>query len=65
MDVSVSFGYNELKVKQLKALKAFVERRDVFISLPTTAMENPYAVLCCLLYLTLTKNWLKKHTFVQ
>ena len=35
MDASVSFGYNELKVEQHKALKAFVEGRDVFVALPT------------------------------
>ena len=59
MDASVSFGYNELKVEQHKALKAFVEGRDVFVALPT-GYGNPYAMLCCLLYLTLKKNWLKK-----
>ena len=36
MDASVSFGYNELKVEQHKALKAFVEGRDVFVALPTS-----------------------------
>ena len=35
MDASVSFGNNELKLEQHKALKAFVEGRDVFVALPT------------------------------
>ena len=35
MDASVSFGYNELKVEQHQALKAFVEGRDVFVAIPT------------------------------
>ena len=46
MDASVSFGYNELKVEQHKALKAFVEGRDVFVALPTGYGESLcYALL--------------------
>ena len=63
MDASVSFGYNELKVEQHKALKAFIEGRDVFVALPTGYGKSLcYALLH--VYLTLRKNWLIKHPFV-
>ena len=49
-EVGDELGF-QLKPKQIAAMKAFVEGKDVFVSLPT-GYGNPSFMLFCQLYMT-------------
>ena len=61
-DVASSIGYPALKLEQRRVLKAFVEGKDVFVSLPTGYGKSLcYALLP---FVFVVKNKLKKKTSI-
>ena len=59
-DAASSIGYPALKLEQRRVLKAFVEGKDVFVSLPTGYGKS----LCYALLAFDVKNKLKERTSI-